>query len=440
MEMLPKIVRQRLRSAAKPGGHPPADLLTAFAEKLLTERERTRVVEHLSRCEDCREVVFLSAPQLAPAQVAGKIPERTGWLRWPALRWGAAVAGVVVVGAAVTLHRQSLDRDRADLRQKTGGENAGSMALSIAPAETTATTRKRSASAEARADTVLLGKDTDENKFAARLETPARPSPKTPSPKTMTARPNLAMQFDQSRQINRTENGLAGSAGAASVSTLPGAPPAMLAKAGNAEPRADEESDKKQSAADVSRDTIKMSSQSEVVAVEASASPATKSRNPEEGAGSTQAPAVSGGPASAQNTSPAIAGALKYSLAKSEKMKTDSVPTSLVPRWQLTPGWALQRSRDAGHTWESVSVAGKTSFQALAAVLAEVWVGGANGLLYHSSDAGLHWVQVTPQANGESLSAAITHIAFTDVQNGQVTTADGESWTTSDAGKTWQKN
>jgi hypothetical protein len=255
----------------------------------------------------------------------------------------------------------------------------------------------------------------------------------------MTARPNLAMQFDQSRQINRTENGLAGSVGAAPVSTPAGAPPAMLAKAGNAEPRADEESDKKQPAADAARDTIRMSSQSEMVTVEAQASPATKSRNAE-GAGSAQAPAVTGGPASAQNASPAIAGALKYSLAKSEKMKTDSVPTNLVPRWQLTPGWALQRSRDAGHTWESVSVAGKTSFQALAAMLAEVWVGGANGLLYHSSDAGLHWVQVTPQANGETLSAAITHIAFTDVQNGRVTAADGETWTTSDAGKTWQKN
>jgi photosystem II stability/assembly factor-like uncharacterized protein len=45
-----------------------------------------------------------------------------------------------------------------------------------------------------------------------------------------------------------------------------------------------------------------------------------------------------------------------------------------------------------------------------------------------------------PQANGKSLVAGIAGIKFSDAQNGKVTTVSGETWTTSDAGKTWQKN
>ena len=41
MEQLPKIAQQRLQATAKAGTHPDPDLLTAFAEKSLNERERT---------------------------------------------------------------------------------------------------------------------------------------------------------------------------------------------------------------------------------------------------------------------------------------------------------------------------------------------------------------------------------------------------------------
>ena len=63
-------------------------------------------MRHLAQCGDCREVVFLSAPeQAATLPAAASTPSR--WLTWPVLRWGAAVATVVVVVAAVSLHHQS---------------------------------------------------------------------------------------------------------------------------------------------------------------------------------------------------------------------------------------------------------------------------------------------------------------------------------------------
>ena len=57
MEQLPKIVQQRLQGPPKPGVHPDPDLLAAFAEKSLNDRERAHVLQHLADCADCRDVV-----------------------------------------------------------------------------------------------------------------------------------------------------------------------------------------------------------------------------------------------------------------------------------------------------------------------------------------------------------------------------------------------
>src|SRR5215469_9907249 len=104
MTELSEIVRERLKAAGPAGNHPDPDVLTAFAEQSLPARERTSVLEHVSRCTDCREVLALATParEAAAAQVVWSGPSR-GWLRWPALRWGAAAACFVVVGAAVLL-------------------------------------------------------------------------------------------------------------------------------------------------------------------------------------------------------------------------------------------------------------------------------------------------------------------------------------------------
>ena len=110
MEQLPKIVQQRLSAADKAGVHPDPDLLTAFAERSLTERERVQVLQHLGGCADCRNIVSLAMPEdVAPPVPGVSQAARSRWLGWPVLRWGALGACVIVVGTAVTLHydRQS---------------------------------------------------------------------------------------------------------------------------------------------------------------------------------------------------------------------------------------------------------------------------------------------------------------------------------------------
>jgi hypothetical protein len=411
MEAVPKIVRQRMRSAAKPGGHPQADLLTAFAEKALTERERTRVVEHLSRCEDCREVVFLATPQEEPSQVVGKIPDPTGWLSWPALRWGAAVACVVIVGTAVTLLHQ--DHGPQALSERADSEKAPSVAA--APAAVISQNRIADAevknSAPSRKD-----KDVEGNELAARVETPAQPSRKT-----MSAVPRIPMQFDRSRQINRDETA------AGSESNAPAAPsPDLMAKSANV-------GDRKQSAA--SLDAGKASATADIAAVESGAQSTAENIAVEK----DDAPPAGRALTSAQiqaNSAPAVTSGNSGYFAKKEVARAPSIVT---PRWMLTANGILQRSFDAGKTWDNIQVIDKVVFQTFAAVASEVWAGGANGRLYHSVDAGQHWNRVTPQVNGASLTAGITSIQFSDPQNGKITTANGETWATPDAGKTWQK-
>src|SRR6204780_2867541 len=98
MQDVPKIVLKRLQETAVAGPHPDADLLTAFAEQSLAEPERVRVMDHLARCSDCREVLALALPAMelvavaASAADASTTPARSRWFPWPVLRWGVAAA------------------------------------------------------------------------------------------------------------------------------------------------------------------------------------------------------------------------------------------------------------------------------------------------------------------------------------------------------------
>ena len=71
-----------------------------------------------------------------------------------------------------------------------------------------------------------------------------------------------------------------------------------------------------------------------------------------------------------------------------------------------------------------------------------VYVGGAawvNAGVWKTSDAGEHWMRVQPVANGESLTADIIGVEFTDTLHGRLTTSNQETWTTADSGQTWQR-
>jgi len=133
------------------------------------------------------------------------------------------------------------------------------------------------------------------------------------------------------------------------------------------------------------------------------------------------------------------------------------------PRWAITSSGTLQRSFDAGRTWEDVSPSQTESgaelkpeygdkkirkkeqlnpavvFRAVAALGSEIWAGGSSAMLYHSFDSGSHWIRVMPIEANASLTGDIVSMDFSDPQHGEIATSAGELWMTSDDGQTWHK-
>ncbi|MGO9271807.1 MAG: carboxypeptidase regulatory-like domain-containing protein [Terriglobia bacterium] len=98
----------------------------------------------------------------------------------------------------------------------------------------------------------------------------------------------------------------------------------------------------------------------------------------------------------------------------------------------------VQRSVDDGKTWQEVPVSDGVDFRAVAAVGPEVWAGGFPGSLFHSSDAGAHWVKIRVEEEDHELTGAIRSIEAADAARVSITTDAGQKWLTTDAGRNWR--
>ncbi len=364
MTDVPKIVVSRLAGrnsqVGQPDSHPNANLLSAFAEQALGNADRLQVLEHLAHCCECREIVWLAAPQVEAANVVSA-KASAPWLSWPVLRWGAAAACVVIVGAAVTLHKWETHPAPSLAKIST---QVSDLAAASSPQAGAAVARLDSAASPA----------------AAR---PAAPVSNAPATRTLME-----------------------------LKPAPMAKPHMRAAAPQAEPS--------QPNADETTDLVAENEIDTLV-------PGRAKDASEE----AQAPTSNLAPASGM----ALAGQSQAMNAKSLLVPA----SSLAPRWTLTSDGTLQRSLDLGRTWERITVAAGASLRALAANGLDIWVGGTAGALYHSADAGHHWMQVRPVCNGQQLTADIIGVEFPDAQNGRLNTSSGEVWTTTDAGSSWEK-
>jgi len=425
MADIPKIARQRLQATAKAGVHPDPDVLTAFAEKSLGERERAQMLEHLARCADCREVVSLAIPELEPAHAAPARPAKSPSLRWPVLRWGALAACVVVVGAAVTLRHQK--------HETVGSLGALRQDVPVADAEKYSDEARRSKTAS--------------DHMVAKIEPQSLPQTKR----------DIANPSRRAKQLGRSESALVNKKSPATPSEMdqltidanasPAAKlaaaarvPAPLSKTADAEQQKDGPRDNLQGSAGKAGNEYAARA-SEAVTVEVTAAVPEvveaapgKAKDAKDSRSKAQSVAVAG----VAVTTSGVRGSDALSMQGRDYAQLQNL-VKLAPRWTLSSEGALQRSLDAGKTWESIPLGSRAVFRALSVLDSEIWVGGSGGALYHSSDAGQHWVQVKPTADGKSLTADIVGLEFTDARRGKLTTASGETWITADAGQSWQK-
>jgi len=379
MPELPKIVMQRLQGKAWNQVHPDPDLINAFVDNSLSQRDRNQVLEHLAHCSDCREVVGLSLPQHADAVRVGEQPAGPSWLSWPVLRWGALAACVVVVGAAVTLRYESRSKARQLVAQSPEVRRGEAVVQPTEVAKPDTSRVVKQISSQPSASTAGVG-------TAAKVRLKAAPSMGTAPLGADKGLSGANVEAGERKSVlAKTET--------AEVST--GAEPASPAPS---------------------------STMDEMVPGRAKDVPLESQ--------AYKAKAAVAAPMPVKPTMSASALAVN---------KTALVPTTkLLPRWTLSSDGTLQRSLDSGNTWETISVPTQAVLRALAANGLDIWVGGSGGALYHSSDAGQHWMHVRPTAHGEVLTADIIGVEFTD-HHGTLTTSAEESWVTDDAGQSWQK-
>jgi Photosynthesis system II assembly factor YCF48/Putative zinc-finger len=424
MEQLPKIVPQRLRTMAAPAAHPDADLLTAFAEGLLSDRERGGLLKHLAECAPCRDVVHVSKARPESSRRTLVLGSKSRLLSWPMLRWGALSACVMVVGAAVTMsfHRQARPvalesrqvsevalEDRANFeRRPAPTEEWDKLAPKIGPEQGTLGKTAPPLSANKKSDFDL----------SKRAKVVYHGQSGTPA---------VARNFKRDETILGNAFTSA-NAPHSSPQTVDAAPVPTGAKV-------TAEEQKNELVGEGSR-APSVPPSSEMVTVEAQA-PAEEGAAPSRAKDAKQA---------AAREKMALAGAAGAAIDSRSENRLDLHPDAPLksavrptPRWSISNQGRLQSSYDEGKSWQAVPLTHKAVFRAVAAVGSEVWVGGSDGTLYHSQDMGGHWIQVKPAVGGQLLTTDITAIEFTDSQHGKLVTSDAETWTTEDAGRNWQK-
>ncbi|MGB2605726.1 MAG: YCF48-related protein [Candidatus Sulfotelmatobacter sp.] len=476
MQELPKIVldrlrEDRLREDGVAEAHPEADLLTAFVEHSLADSERARVFEHLARCSDCRDIVTLALPPTETVAITTSSARfRNRWFNWPVLRWGVVAAGIIAVASI----------GMVQYRQRT---------------------LKSETKSEALAPTLT-----------ARNETVATAQPFQPSPKSFEPQAVLPQMTGRQMQVRKNalpnpQNKLsvgnsAGSKSVGSTSAVPRSYPmpggalggAVGGVAGSGFAAA-----KGVTAASAARTSpprtgpqfaVPPSSQMvEVQTAEAATVATAQSRisdqliqnqqnqqNQKE-LRSQKRPATNSDVVKAKaptslEAAPGGASANTPDPSIFSSIQTSSAMVSASPSWTISSSGVLQRSFNAGNTWEDVNVnsvaeamastgnlAGADEkakandrsdkkvrkdiaqpgmvFRAVTALGSEVWAGGSGAILYHSIDSGAHWVRVVPSSASTVLTGDITGIEFSDPQHGRIATSYGAVWITADDGQTW---
>jgi hypothetical protein len=489
MEKLPKIVGERLKAAAVGVDHPDADVLTAFSERSLPDRERSQVLEHLARCSQCREVIELAFPAEEPA-VAVVRPLRGRWLTWPRLRWGLVAAGVIVVGSfGILRYREtsrsamvaSYDAPRGQEIEKAKNQTEPLPAAAPAPAATDEEKKAPEAKfldREVRSRLVPeTNKEFDGLKQFSKLQPPARDQRVDAGigtrgmlrPQALPHGPKAPMQWQQNMSVNTNSNN-----NAYAFQSQPAAPtvPSAFAK----QQSSNQVVVTAQAPAPLTAGSNiggpvtvnKQAHDLDTVAVQGrSVAPLSSS------AGSAGAEVARAKPAEATANAPVpeLGDAYSVSTINGSNFSQTAPLAMESTRWSINALGGLQRSLDQGKTWQDVDVTGTTglgsgvslrmamkspsqkalakdkadmkqvpvAFRAVSANGPDVWAGGSGGHLYHSTDAGGHWVQVVAQWSGVVLTDDIVSLQFADPLQGRIVTSSSEIWTTADAGQTWQK-
>lgn len=394
---LPQSARNALARQATADEHPSADLLTGFAEHSLSTAERDRMTSHLAVCADCREIVFLaSAAAEAEQHIAvspAALPKRR--LSWASWKWLAPAVAMLLVVSGVIIERQRTPEARPAATQMAGvpQPTASQVAQAPAPSEDKAPA-------------------SENNRLTLRNKPPALPTEKKRA------------ASGQLPDANGYQYGLLSQSqpnGGNDLTYIPeqaAAPPSQARQ---------QSSLNMATGAAAAGGTFSNAASGERKLESAVSAPAAKSATDQVSSGTQAAPLVQA------ETSSLVAKA--QAKAKLQGSQPVAMPAQ---RWRITDDGHLERSMKAGE-WTRVLSDEAASFRVVAVIGAQVWAGGSRGALFHSSDGGAGWTEVSLTQNGQTESSTLDSIRFDTELQGTVTTDSGATWKTIDGGKTWSR-
>ena len=436
MEDLPKIAQQRLKQRAvgpgsgptspAPAGaeHPDANLLTAFAEKRLSDNERAPLLSHLAECAACREILALAVlPESAEAAPVVSVGRKPAWWVSPMVRWSAVAAALGAIVLAVMAYRPETFRFRettvSEVQRPPAPAPAQPAQQPMPEAVSTpakeahadlarqkAPVRSQPSSEEARSTLANL------NQAEAKHAEGAGATPATGAPAGVStsqaalAKPGLVEGSSVGGPVQHATPPGAVVLGPGQSVTIPRAPSTAAAGAGVRSAR---------TATDKMEQAVAVPKADFAVTRPAEAQP-----------GAPQAPPAS-----------ALVGAGSENAPSALRAAKAGAPPAGV-RWSISAKGNVETSLDGGKNWEEVHLEEGVAFRAVAAAAEEIWAGGSRGAVYHSDDAGATWSRVAVSSEGRRLSDDVVGIRFSDPRRVTLTTAAGERWVTTDGGQHWE--
>lgn len=458
MPELSNLIRQRLGAAKAPASHPDADLIGAYGEDGLQPEERADLTAHLAACVHCRELLALSLPEQAVAAAAIALKPKNRYLG-SYLRVAASLAMVIVAVLLLLRRPHHEPAVRTELAQSDGArssqprapnemnEVAPSAVVSAPPASTAGKEAPETKSLSRRAAKV---RDPEAQQKADMAE--IRSSSQTVEVASAAvsedyvnsqALANQLLLADQAQQrlaarelpsapspvFNRAQKNMFMAGGVVAGNSFAGIPPGSAQQNIQSLSTVSIFHDSSHRGLSITSTIARVGSELRLKRPLAQIT----SQNANRYAMFKPAP---GGSAGAEIASTAETSEnLKQSPAFTAPAMAAPLRTqSPMFFWKIVQG-KLLKSSDMSNWREGYSAGEGIDFSIVRSVGPEVWAGGSNAALVHSSDSGLSWQRVVL---GAAATGVITSIEISgNGQNIQVTSSSGQSWASQDGGKSW---
>jgi len=394
----PRSARNALARQAAADEHPSADLLNGFVERALGADDNARVSAHLASCADCRDVVFLASAASQdehPAASAQAAP--AAWARWGTWKWLAPALGALAIVSGVLIeHHRNLTAELP--ASETVAVTTPSSETARPPSAASTMQARNTVPDELKSAGPQRSSDRKREQFQKKTETASRVAPES---RALTPSVGITGPKDQ----NQPELAQASP------------PPPLAPKAAWPTPEP--------TAAAKAAVPANAVAQPNGAPLQAASDAARTAKQPMATAGSI------GGAGAHKAAGIGSAGVLGATLSANRAAVA-------APHWRISADGHLERSTSPGE-WTQALSDQPVSFRTVAVIGSQVWAGGSDGALFHSSDAGEHWTQVALIADGQPERGAVQSIRFDTPSQGRVITEAGATWSTTDGGKTWTR-